>query len=90
MPRLRVYNLSMSVDGYAAGPRQRVEAPLGVGGEALHEWVFATRGRGSTTAWRAARGARLTTSPARETSAPASSARAVVHATLARAGDGVA
>jgi dihydrofolate reductase len=33
----------MSVDGYVAGPDQSLEAPLGVGGEALHEWVFATR-----------------------------------------------
>jgi dihydrofolate reductase len=33
----------MSVDGYMAGPDQSLENPLGVGGEALHEWVFATR-----------------------------------------------
>jgi dihydrofolate reductase len=43
MPKLRVHNLSISLDGYAAGPRQSLEDPLGVGGEALHEWVFATR-----------------------------------------------
>ena len=42
MAKLRVHNLSMSVDGYVAGPDQSVEDPLGVGGEALHEWVFAT------------------------------------------------
>jgi dihydrofolate reductase len=43
MPKLRVHNLAMSLDGYAAGPRQSSNAPLGVGGEQLHEWVFETR-----------------------------------------------
>jgi dihydrofolate reductase len=33
----------MSIDGYLAAPDQSVENPLGVGGMALHEWVFATR-----------------------------------------------
>jgi dihydrofolate reductase len=33
----------MSVDGYVAGPGQDLQNPLGVGGQALHEWVFATR-----------------------------------------------
>jgi dihydrofolate reductase len=48
MPRLRVHALSVSLDGYAAGPRQGSEHPLGVGGEQLHTWVFATRtGRGA-------------------------------------------
>jgi dihydrofolate reductase len=36
-----VHNLSISLDGYAAGPGQGLEHPLGVGGEQLHEWVFA-------------------------------------------------
>jgi dihydrofolate reductase len=43
MPKLRVHNISMSLDGYAAGPDQSLENPLGVGGERLHDWVFATR-----------------------------------------------
>ena len=30
----------MSLDGFIAGPDQSLEEPLGVGGEALHEWVF--------------------------------------------------
>jgi len=34
--RLRI---SMSLDGYVAGPDQSVKNPLGVGGERLHEWV---------------------------------------------------
>ena len=33
----------MSLDGYAAGPDQSLEEPLGKGGEALHEWAIATR-----------------------------------------------
>jgi dihydrofolate reductase len=43
MPKLRVHNLAISLDGYAAGPDQDRDNPLGVGGTALHEWVFATR-----------------------------------------------
>ena len=42
MPKLRVHNFSMSVDGYAAGPGQGTDTPLGVGGERLHTWVFET------------------------------------------------
>ena len=30
----------MSLDGFAAGPRQSIDNPLGVGGMRLHEWVF--------------------------------------------------
>ena len=41
--RLRVHTYSMSLDGFAAGPDQSVDDPLGVGGEQLHEWAFATR-----------------------------------------------
>ena len=43
MPRLRVHNFTISLDGYAAGPRQSVEEPLGERGDQLHEWVFRTR-----------------------------------------------
>jgi dihydrofolate reductase len=32
--------ITVSVDGYAAGPDQSEENPLGRGGEALHEWAF--------------------------------------------------
>jgi dihydrofolate reductase len=38
MSKLRVH-ISMSLDGYVAGPNQSQEDPLGVGGEALHDWV---------------------------------------------------
>jgi len=43
MPKLRVHNFAISVDGYGAGPLQSLDNPLGVGGPRLHEWVFATR-----------------------------------------------
>jgi dihydrofolate reductase len=33
------YGVSISLDGFAAGPRQSVEHPLGVRGELLHEWM---------------------------------------------------
>jgi dihydrofolate reductase len=43
MPKLRVHGFALSLDGYGAGPNQDLANPLGVGGIALHEWVFATR-----------------------------------------------
>lgn len=43
MPRVRVHNFTISLDGYGAGPDQGQEAPLGHGGEALHHWYVATR-----------------------------------------------
>jgi dihydrofolate reductase len=45
--RLRI---SMSLDGYIAGPEQSKKDPLGIGGEGLHEWVF------PLAAWRAPHG----------------------------------
>ena len=43
MPKLRVHNIAVSLDGYAAGAGQSLENPMGHGGGSLHEWVFATR-----------------------------------------------
>lgn len=43
MPRLRVNAFSISIDGYGAGPDQSLDNPLGLGGHALHEWIFGTR-----------------------------------------------
>ena len=43
MAKLRVHNLTISIDGYGAGPNQDLENPLGVGAERLHEWIFKTR-----------------------------------------------
>jgi len=42
MNKLRVESFSMSIDGFSAGPLQSLDNPLGVGGMALHEWVFPT------------------------------------------------
>ncbi|MDX6591241.1 MAG: hypothetical protein QOJ13_437 [Gaiellales bacterium] len=39
MSRLR-FDISMSLDGYVAGPNASVDVPLGEGGEQLHEWIF--------------------------------------------------
>jgi len=43
MQKLRVESFSLSLDGYAAGPNQDLNNPLGVGGKALHTWAFPTR-----------------------------------------------
>jgi dihydrofolate reductase len=43
MSRLRINSFSVSADGYGAGPDQSLANPLGIGGMALHEWVFPTR-----------------------------------------------
>jgi len=45
MSKLRL-DISMSLDGYVAGPNQTLEDPLGQGGEQLHEWAIAV------AAWR--------------------------------------
>src|SRR5690349_21705598 len=37
MSKLR-FKISISLDGFAAGPDQSPQNPLGVGGERLHEW----------------------------------------------------
>lgn len=43
MPRLSVRNFGVSLDGFAAGPRQDLEHPLGVNGPDLMQWFFPTR-----------------------------------------------
>ena len=42
--------ISVSLDGFVAGPNPSVEHPLGEGGERLHEWAVATE------SWRAQHG----------------------------------
>jgi dihydrofolate reductase len=42
-PKLVVRSFTVSTDGYGAGPNQDIDNPIGVGGMALHEWVFPTR-----------------------------------------------
>ena len=49
MPKL-IVNISVSLDGFVAGPNQTIEEPLGRGGEQLHEWGFDAK------AWREAHG----------------------------------
>ncbi len=49
MSKVRAF-ISVSLDGYVAGPKQSMEEPLGEGGEGLHEWVVALR------PWREAHG----------------------------------
>jgi dihydrofolate reductase len=43
MSKVRVNSVAVSLDGYAAGPDQSLENPLGVGGESLHKWFFPTK-----------------------------------------------
>jgi dihydrofolate reductase len=43
MPKVRVNAFGVSVDGFGAGPSQSLDNPMGIGGMALHEWVFGTR-----------------------------------------------
>jgi len=49
MSKLRCH-ISISADGFVAGPDQSMEAPLGRGGERLHDWAI------SLAAWRASHG----------------------------------
>jgi dihydrofolate reductase len=56
MTKLRVNSFTISIDGYGAGPNQSLENPLGIGGEALHDWMVTTQtfqqtygGEGGTT-----------------------------------------
>ena len=49
MSKLR-FTISMSLDGFVAGPAQSLDDPLGIGGMGLHEWVF------PLAAWRAPHG----------------------------------
>jgi len=39
MPKVTA-DITMSVDGFVAGPDQTLEEPLGAGGEQLHEWAL--------------------------------------------------
>lgn len=43
MPRLIVHSYTISLEGYGAGQHQSLDAPLGQGGEELHEWLVETR-----------------------------------------------
>jgi dihydrofolate reductase len=45
-----VCQISMSLDGFVAGPNQSLDNPIGEGGMRLHDWAFAT------DTWRAQQG----------------------------------
>src|SRR5262245_53249172 len=50
MPIARIHNFSVSLDGFATGEHQSVDAPFGHAGTRLVDWFFATR------SWRAMHG----------------------------------
>lgn len=50
MSKVRVQSFGISIDGFAAGPDQSLQNPLGVRGPEIMEWFFATR------VWRAMHG----------------------------------
>ncbi len=43
MSKIKVAAFSLSLDGFGAGTDQSIDAPLGKGGEKLHEWFFPTK-----------------------------------------------
>jgi dihydrofolate reductase len=69
-----IADLSMSLDGFVAGPEPSQKDPLGIGGEQLHEWAFAAR------AWREAHG---------QEGGAANADSALVESLLARIGAGI-
>jgi dihydrofolate reductase len=73
VPKLR-FTISMSLDGFVAGPHQSVDNPLGIGGMRLHQWAF------PLALWRASQG--LEGGEINESSAVVAAARANIGATL--------
>jgi len=73
MSKLRLW-ISMSLDGFVAGPRQDVENPLGIGGMNLHEWVL------PLAAWRSSQG--LEGGEVNESTAVVEASRANIGATV--------
>ena len=43
IPRVRVHNFSVSLDGVGVGEGQSIDAPFGHAGHRLLEWALATR-----------------------------------------------
>ncbi len=43
MPRVRIHNFTISLDGFGTGEGQSLDTPFGHAGHRLHEWMFATR-----------------------------------------------
>jgi dihydrofolate reductase len=73
MSKLRL-KISMSLDGFVAGPNQSVDNPLGIGGMRLHQWAF------PLAAWRSMHG--LEGGEANESSAVVEESMANIGATV--------
>jgi dihydrofolate reductase len=73
MSKLRL-KISMSLDGFVAGPEQSVQNPLGIGGMRIHEWMFPLK------VWRAEMG--MQGGETNESSAVVEEARANIGATI--------
>ena len=41
-----ICTISVSLDGYVAGPNQSLDHPLGEGGDRLHRWAYRVGGEG--------------------------------------------
>lgn len=50
MSKLRAH-ISVSLDGYVAGPNETIDHPLGEGGEGLHDWVIALMAWREVAGW---------------------------------------
>jgi dihydrofolate reductase len=48
MAKVRVHNFTITLDGYATGTNQRLDAPFGDGVDGLHDWMFAGMEDGAT------------------------------------------
>src|ERR1044072_2078543 len=84
MSKLKL-QISVSLDGFVAGPNQSEENPLGEGGEALHEWVL------KLAAWREFHGkggGEVTPTPAVCGGAPESAGAVIVGRNLFGGGPG--
>ena len=68
-----VAEISVSLDGYVAGPSPTLENPLGEGGDQLHEWVFPLKSWREPHAFPAERPDRTTSSSRNRCARPAPS-----------------
>jgi dihydrofolate reductase len=48
MAKVRVHNFTITLDGFATGVNQRLDAPFGDGVDGLHDWMFAAMEDGVT------------------------------------------
>jgi dihydrofolate reductase len=50
-----IFEMSVSLDGFATGPEVGPDAPLGIGGERLHDWMFAGKSQAEVETFLTAR-----------------------------------